>query len=865
MGLDANDASALADALKVNTTLTSLYVSSGNDIGVEGVKALADALKVNTTLTCLSASGNDIDDEGAMALAAALKVNTTLTSLDATGNKIGANGAKALANALKDKTTRLTGLNLGNNDIGVSGVKALADALRVNITLTTQFVGYNDIGHEGAAALATVLKDTTTLTCLDVSRNKIGDDGVKALVKAFKDNTTLTILDVSRNEIEEEGVKALANAIKDNSTLTRLDVSHNEIGDEGAAVLANALKDNTTLTSLNVVGIHIGAEGVKALARALKDSTTLTNLNVGYNKIGAKGADALINSLKDNTTLTSIQLGGFGDIELKKVGIINNWIERNRVLKDHSIAWNDHSEGFYMKVIVTSHNGEARTDLSWSTGLWKREVAYIGVGDEYVEKQWQFNDRTGIGGESEEALSTHALTKETCLIWEVATGDGMLCKFVLDAFKIVLEKTLDSQRAIKDLVDSSRNESGMTLLHLAARLDSKEALDLCKFLVDDVGVDFDTFTDNKGRIALDIALGNGNAGINAWAKTVGTLFGRYRVEGGKTAHPAHKSATCTVLFAVGVLKKNEDPNRNVALKIMKKKLQMDRELNIRLRGFVSVAEGEDVPDMNNHFDSAHAVPLLRYHIKNGNKQCLCLVMSRGEKNLHHIIDSEQIAGKDLDKIYAYGKDMAMALEHLHSGIDVSIAHGDFKPRNVVRINGDLKLIDFDASFAIGDELSETFSTGYIPPELARSKFDIKDITEMELIQQIDDSRKQLEEALHRGAGFAEVAEVSRLSIAYTTLSQKLDLLQNGQDISETARVTMDIWAFGVNMYYLCTGKTLFSCDLNDAIIEESELLRLINWEGLSETHLDKVLKDLQDQLSPETIPCATVVGSDYKN
>jgi hypothetical protein len=688
-----------------------------------------------------------------------------------------------LANALKDSTI-LTSLGVAQNKIDARGAKALADALKVNATLTSLNLRGNGIGVNGAVALADALKVNATLTGLTVRGNDIGDEGAVSLAAALEVNKVLAVLNVRDNVIGDEGAVALAAALKVNKVITGLNVRGNAIDDKGTVALASAFKVNKFLTSLNVEG----------------------------NPIGAKGADALIHALKDNNTLTSLVVDGAGGIEVKQVGSINNLIDRNRVLKDHSIALNYHSERFYIKIIHNYHEGEARTDISWSTGLWKREVAYIGVGDEYVEKHWQFNDRPG--GESEEALSTQALTKETCPIWEVATGDGMLCKFTLDAFKQVLEKTLAPERAIKDLVDNNKNKDGVTLLQLAAGLDSKEALDLCKFLVEDVGVDFDTIADNKRRTVRDIALGNGNDSINAWARTVGTIFGRYRIKGGPTAPPIHKSATCIVHFAVDMSSKG-DTHRHVALKIMNEAVQMDRELKIRFGGSVSVAEGVDVLDMSNKFDVDHAVPLLRYHKK-------VLVMPRGERSLHQIIDSERIAGKDLDNIYAYGKDMAMALEHLHSGH--RIVHGDFKPRNVVRINGHLKLIDFDASVTDGEELTEKCSSGYIPPELARSKFVIKD-TEEELNQQIVGNQKQLEEAFKPGA---EVAEMPRLFANFTTLRQKLESLQRGEVISNTAEESMDIWAFGATMYYLCSGQTLFSCDLNDNIVEEAELMRLKN-------------------------------------
>jgi hypothetical protein len=46
--IDAEGTSALAEAFKVNTTVTTINLRYGR-IGAEGVAALADALKVNTT------------------------------------------------------------------------------------------------------------------------------------------------------------------------------------------------------------------------------------------------------------------------------------------------------------------------------------------------------------------------------------------------------------------------------------------------------------------------------------------------------------------------------------------------------------------------------------------------------------------------------------------------------------------------------------------------------------------------------------------------------------------------------------------------------------------------------------------------
>ena len=81
----------------------NLHDIAGNWAGDEGARALSDALKVNTTLTTLklkceqeekgktkqshhqistNKTGDFISEEGACALSEALKVNSTLTALD---------------------------------------------------------------------------------------------------------------------------------------------------------------------------------------------------------------------------------------------------------------------------------------------------------------------------------------------------------------------------------------------------------------------------------------------------------------------------------------------------------------------------------------------------------------------------------------------------------------------------------------------------------------------------------------------------------------------------------------------------------------------------------------------------------------
>ena len=234
---------SLAEAIKVNTTLTQLRLWN-NNIGAAGAASLAEAMKVSTTLTQLSLSNNKIGDAGAASLAEAMKVNTTLTELDLGNNKIGDAGATSLAEAMKVNTT-LTQLYLERNNIGYAGAASLAEAMKVNTTLTQLRLWDNKIGDAGAASLAETMKVNTTLTQLDLKRNNIGYAGAASLAEAMKVNTTLTELNLWNNNIGDAGAASLAETMKVNTTLTQLDLARNNIGYAGAASLAEAMTVNT--------------------------------------------------------------------------------------------------------------------------------------------------------------------------------------------------------------------------------------------------------------------------------------------------------------------------------------------------------------------------------------------------------------------------------------------------------------------------------------------------------------------------------------------------------------------------------------------------------------------------------------------
>jgi len=116
------------------------------------------------------------------------------------------------------------------------------------------------------------------------------------------------------------------------------------------------------------------------------------------------------------------------------------------------------------------------------------------------------------------------------------------------------------------------------------------------------------------------------------------------------------------------------------------------------------------------------VPLYRYHDgtedMNG-KTCWCLILAKGSKTLYQIINTERLI--DIDTLCYYGKDLTKAIAHMH---EKDTIHAYVIPQNIIRASdGDIKLIDFNATVRVGKDLTnKKKSTAYISPEVANVEF-----------------------------------------------------------------------------------------------------------------------------------------------
>jgi Ran GTPase-activating protein (RanGAP) involved in mRNA processing and transport len=159
-----------------------------NEIGADGASALADALKVNTSIRTIDLESNSIDTKGAIALADAFTVTTSVTKLIPAHNEIFDEGASALADALSVNAS-VTEINISCTEIDNEGASALADALVVNTSVTTINLSDNVFDAKGVFALAAALKVNTSVTTIDLDTMFIkfdGADDLEEYEEAFK-------------------------------------------------------------------------------------------------------------------------------------------------------------------------------------------------------------------------------------------------------------------------------------------------------------------------------------------------------------------------------------------------------------------------------------------------------------------------------------------------------------------------------------------------------------------------------------------------------------------------------------------------------------------------------------------------------
>jgi len=196
--------------------------------GDEITSALGPVLAYNTRLLELHMVKLGLEAEQARPLAEALPCNTTLRKLHLGNNKLGDQGVAILSQPLASSHSTLQALHLNRCNIGPAGAQALAHTLRHG-TLLELHLGNNHIQDQGAVALAGALElSTCTLGVLGLSSNHIADLGAQKLAHAIGGyNRTLHTLQLRSNQIGPLGVESLAAAMEMNTQLQTLTLQDN--------------------------------------------------------------------------------------------------------------------------------------------------------------------------------------------------------------------------------------------------------------------------------------------------------------------------------------------------------------------------------------------------------------------------------------------------------------------------------------------------------------------------------------------------------------------------------------------------------------------------------------------------------------
>ena len=209
---------ALTDMLQTNTTLKSLKLDYNDVISNEGAVYLAQGLAQNRGLETLSIAWCGIST-AVVELAEALKTNKCLLSLYISRNKdVGERFVHIVRSLQVNSTLR----DLRAWDCGIART-AIVDI--VGSSLESLDLSVNPIGDDGAEHIAQLVTNSRSLYQLNLEECGIGDRGVECLASSLEGNTSLEILHIRGNMFTDTGLLALGRSLKRNKALKTLNVA----------------------------------------------------------------------------------------------------------------------------------------------------------------------------------------------------------------------------------------------------------------------------------------------------------------------------------------------------------------------------------------------------------------------------------------------------------------------------------------------------------------------------------------------------------------------------------------------------------------------------------------------------------------
>ena len=334
---------------------------------------------------------------------------------------------------------------------------------------------------------------------------------------------------------------------------------------------------------------------------------------------------------------------------------------------------------------------------------------------------------------------------------------------------------------------------------------------------------------------------------------------RYRLDRGPPLHLSKSSMVCAATDCRAASGMGGENAGRVALKFIRQKLHLQRELAARQAlheegSAIRTVEQVVVPilgfhepppaarDANAHVQDGHdpfhlrrseatspsAVPSSTKKIRRGHFPFV-LVLSLGSRSLHDACAKQRIAGFSPAVVQQIILQLATRLETLHTS--GALLHGDVKPRNVILqdIGQDqdqdqdqdldssfsVALCDLDASRRIGEPFAGTPAAAEAGPTPERIKMGSSGYMAPELARWVEwDATTQTGEGIAGPNAFV-------------------------------AAPSADVWSVGVVLFELCTGKTLFRLDISDDdLTDPLDKCRLFTWHTISDAELADIFRSL---------------------
>ncbi|KAF0713762.1 hypothetical protein As57867_004210, partial [Aphanomyces stellatus] len=236
----------------------------------------------------------------------------------------------------------------------------------------------------------------------------------------------------------------------------------------------------------------------------------------------------------------------------------------------------------------------------------------------------------------------------------------------------------------------------------------------------------------------------------------------------------------------------------VSLKFMRKSNEYDREIKTREQLQSDVVLHQLLSVEQSLFQAHLRTLKINRDFSMANFRHV-LVLPAAECSLEDIFLKER---PDCNKTKSLLTEVLLGIEVLHKQ---DLVHGDLKKLNVLRVQNQLKLIDFDAAVRIYEPLGAKVSSGILPPEMFHN------------LETADDVEK------YNTYWGRESHEISKLKRTQVNSTYVVKAYRDGCDVSTLpyslikASTAVDMWSFGCMMFQMLSGEELVPTDINQNV------------------------------------------------